>query len=275
MGITIAFEILALFAGSIFALLAFSFASRAISGGFIPALAVVAGILWVALFVNIDTVELEAFGIESNSTIIWNQQTITGQVPIHNGTSNIVIRAEHLTTSSSQLFGKTINCMELYIGKTGSPQISFPVVLGVFSTTVSNSIAETKYEFGRVNVTNITLDKMPFKRCNTVSDYTLITGDRVGLMYRDGDASNFITFNENSNNPFDGTITVVSSFNDATNTWTNVNTNDIGQITLTLENGSVSNVHSINFNDGATKIYMVAIGVMFMVLGAMQRLDKD
>lgn len=232
-----------------------------------PFICVFAGII---LFSQIAFIEdIQYFGVDGNDGIteVWNQQLLTGQNTIHNGTGNVVIRAEHLTTSSSQLFGKTVNCMTLSIGKTGSPQISFPVILGVFSTTVSNSIAETKYEFGRVNVTNLTVDKMPFKRCNLVTDYTLITGDRVGLMYRDGDASNFITINENSQNPFDGTITVVSSFNDATNTWSNANSNDIAQITLTLEKSSTPDAYRLSDND--TWAFFMLFGLFFVMMGAL------
>lgn len=274
MGIEIAFNVLVLFAGSILALLALSFASRAISGGFIPALAVVAGILWVALFVNIDTIIMEYFGDGDSEIIIAEQTARTGSGNIHNGTGNLVIRGEHVTSSSSMLYGDTVNCLETYLSKTGSPSIASPVIFGVFGSTVTNGIAETKYEFGRMNITNINTESKSLKVCNDSSEYTIDINDRIGVMYRSGDASNFISDQESTVDVYDSTVTRAQSFNDATNVWANIASNDLYFI-LSLESDTVTDRAIVDFNDNPTKIYMVSIGILFMVLGVMQRFEKD
>lgn len=238
------------------------------------ALVMVAGCF---VFVQVAVIDNFIMGyttsIDENVDVVWNQQVLTGQAPIHNGTSNLVIRSEQVVNSASQLFGDTVNCITIAIAKTGSPSITTPVVVAVFSGTVSNSIAETKYEFGRINVTNVTLEKSFFKLCNTDSDYTLTTGDRIGIMYRGGDASNFITINLSTQNPFDGTNSHEGTFNDATNVWGTSTANDVAQITLTLEHDAfiINEEILFEFTDLTKTLYgfygasMILIGVIFLM----------
>lgn len=267
MGITIAFEILALFAGSIFALLAFSFASRAISGGFIPALAVVAGILWVALFVNIDIIELEAFANSGSQLNSYEVTSRNGQDDVRTGYGEI--QTEFVSSSSSMLLGDNINCATWHIKKSGTPDSNTLVRYGVWDNSATPQL---KYTFGTLNVTNISTTVSPIKLCNVSTVYVIQNNDRIGVSWNDGNATNRITVDVDTTNPFDSTITYNTRFNGVS--WI-ANTGTDMQGVLSLESDTDVITHTINFNDGATKIYMVAIGVMFMVLGAMQRLDKD
>lgn len=226
----------------------------------------IVGASWLLIFLTTDTILLESFGtLDDHVLEVWNEQTITGQLTIHNGTGNVVIRGEHVTASNSQLFGHTVNCMEIAIGKTGSPSITTPVVLGVFNGDVSSSIAVTKYEFGRLNVTILNVDKEFFELCNNDSDYTIVTGDRIGVMYRGGDATNFVTINGNTQNPFDGTISVEADFNDATNVWTNINSNDLTQIILSLQSQDATPVVAIYDLRNETTLEPTMVGMMFIV----------
>lgn len=242
-----------------------------------PVMSIITGVLLLSLTLATDeiTVSYSDTIIDDNMDLIAEQTSRTGAGNVHNGTGNLVIRAEHITSSSSQLYGDTVNCLELYVSKTGSPSISTPVILGVFSGTVANGIAETKYEFGRVNVTNITTNAMLVKECNISSDYTFVVGDRVGIMYRAGDASNFISDQEDTTDPFDSTVTRGQSFNDATNVWANIASNDLHFI-LTLEHEATAISEPVNYEfTEFPKMIFALFSALLMLVGAiMWRIEQ-
>lgn len=144
----------------------------------------------------------------------------TGSVSAFN-TNTTRTHVEFASTGASLLVGDTITCMDMYLGKTLSPT-------GIASMGVFYSNATMKYLFGTQDVALLTSASDWHTYCLTGSDtYTFINGDRIGLKYSGGDASNTVTINVNANNPFDGVITYRQVYNNGTGTWTSSTSNDI------------------------------------------------
>lgn len=236
-----------------------------------PFLIIFTGIILFAQLAIVEDIQYIGADTGDSSILVSQQLARTGASNIHNGTGNIVIRAEHITSSSSVLFGDTVNCLEIYLAKTNNPPISTPLIVGVFSTTVTNGIAETKYEFGRMNVTLLTTDATLYKFCNTLSDYTFTIGDRFGVMYRSGDATNLVAIQEDTIDIFDSTITRSVNFNDATNVWANTANNDL-YFTLTLEHDTDTSVYA--FNDNDIWLFFILFGALFIMIGLMVQFAK-
>jgi hypothetical protein len=280
MGIEITFPILVLFCSSILALLVLSFASKKISGGFIPALAVIAGGLWIALFSNIDKVS----GMELNGNVTisesplttdyMNQQTGVSTSSLGAGETNI-LAGENIVNSGSLLYGKEINQITLRLDKDGIPPND--AYVGIWNGVVNPTSTNYKFLIAqfKANNTNLSVMDYTFTR-NDTRTYVLDSDDIVGIFYNSGTAGNRINVSFNGTaNSFDNSDSQYSRFQRTTNTWVDSSASDLrGKISLAVNNIEERS-EPIDFNDGATKIYMVAIGVLFMVLGAMQRLDKD
>lgn len=222
-----------------------------------PFICVFAGII---LFSQIAFIEdIQYFGDTEDSIIShYDVSTRSFERSIVNNTALII--AEDVDASNGALIGDTINCMEIMIRKTGSPNISHPVLFGVY-----DSSGILKKQFGSMNVTNITTSSTFYKHC--ISDtYTITINDRIGVKHRGSSAGNQIIVNLDALNPFDGTITTHDEFNEATITWTSFTANDL-TMKLYLEQEVPINSYPLNDND--TWAFFMLFGLFFVMMGAL------
>lgn len=192
-----------------------------------------AGTFMIAIFLATDGIILDSFAfLDGDSTITYyDVMSRSFEQSIFTNTQDI--QAEELSTSSSLLFGDTINCLELNLRKTGSPPLSTLIRYGVYDSTGAE-----KYLIGTMNVTILTTSSTPYKLCNFTDNYTLITGDRIGARYSAGNSTNAIVMQFDANNPFDSTITRQSRFSVLTGLWTSFTANDfMGTISLESSTG--------------------------------------
>ena len=121
---------------------------------------------------------------------------------------------------ASQLVGKTIDEITLKLRKTGAPTGTAQV--GVFNTDLT-----VKKLFGEKDTTTISSTYTDYVFSLTGSDvYVIQSGDRIGIKYAGGDASNFVAvmLDQDGVDPFDGTNTYRQVY---TSSWLNSLPNDL------------------------------------------------
>lgn len=136
---------------------------------------------------------------------------------LHSG--GTTIWAEYVANTSSDLYGKTIDTIKATLSRTGSPpgQITFGVWNG------AGSLVHT---FGTVTAMAVSTSQMDVVARG--SSYTLQSGDRIGVSYSGGDASNYIRGYDNNANPFDGTDSYRHRWDSTTSSWVTTATgNDV------------------------------------------------
>lgn len=171
--------------------------------------------------------------------------------------------AEDADGSSSQLFGKTINCMDIMIRKTGSPDVAYPVIFGVFGLN-----GETIHTFGTMNVTQVTTSSMFFKECDYFNPYTITINNWLGIKHEGSSAGNQIVVNLDSANPFGGTVVTHDEYNEATNTWSSFTANDM-TMRLYFENIDSITVNSADFEfTELPKVMFALFGGVMILSGA-------
>lgn len=184
----------------------------------IPAMLCFGGAFVLLLSVSTTAILMDAFSSgTTNNLYHYNVESATGNININAG--GTTIRTEFASASNSALVGDTINCIDAYFGKTGSP--TGLVDFGTFDS-VSGAVI---IEFGTIDLSSVGGAQQWHTACLTGDNtYTIQSGDRIGIRYDEGDGSNLITQRSNGNNPFDGTISFLSSF--TAGAWVSATTND-------------------------------------------------
>lgn len=192
-----------------------------------PAMSIITGILMLSLTVTTDNLTMASFLDGDGGTITSYEVTSrTGQDDVR--TANSAIYAEFVSSSSSMLLGDTVNCLTLHIKKSGAPDANTLVRYGVWDNSATPVL---KYTFGTMNVTSVPTTVQPVKLCNLVSTYTIVNVDRIGVAWDDGDATNRVTIDLDTTNPFDGTTTYIARWNGAS--WiSNTGTDYQGKMSL-------------------------------------------
>lgn len=232
----------------------------------IPACLVMGGMFILFLSIATDNI-IMGFAFGQNGfieEIFYDVMTRSFEQSLFNNTQTI--QAEELSTSSSFLFGDTINCLELNLRKTGTPPVSTLARYGVYDV---NGIE--KYLIGTMNITILTTSSTPIELCNTSQSYTLTSGDRIGVKYNAGDLTNAIVMQFDANNPFDSTITRHSRFSSLTGTWTSFTANDfMGKISFQMgEDNQIITENILYEFTELPKTLFALIGVMSMLVGGL------
>jgi hypothetical protein len=234
----------------------------------IPATIVMGGMFLLVISVATTNI-IMGFSISDNmpTETIYNVITNTGNANIFS--PNSPIRGEYPTASNSMLIGDRFDCMTVPIAKTGNPPANVFVKAGVFDAT-----GNLVQQFGNdLNVTNITSGFFFYDFCLPLGQYYTVGSlpalvERIGVEYRSGDSSNFITTRIDANNPYDSTITVLSTFNSGTGLWTQTSTSDFDMI-LTLR-GTSAETQNVNYEfTELPKTLFALIGVMIMLIGGL------
>ena len=102
-------------------------------------------------------------------------------------------------SSTSTLVGKSIDTIEVYLKKLGSP--SGTIQIGIF-----NPDRSVKHLFGTKDASSLTstLTKYSFS-LPTSQNYTIQSGDYIGIQFTGGDSTNYVDIGTDQTNSFDGT----------------------------------------------------------------------
>lgn len=232
----------------------------------IPAMLAFSGVFLLVIAVSTTNIIMGSYASENDNIGVeyYDVQTRSFEVSTFAGTNSI--NGEELLDSTSELNGDTMNCVTMWLRKTGTPTISVPIRYGVYDVN-----GDEKYLVGTMNTTILTTSATPYKLCNYITSYTLIPSDRIGLKYTGGDASNAVVSQWDANNPYDGTITRRSQFNSGTGTWSSFTTNDfMGIISLeTQENNDVTFTNDTFEFTEMPKVLFALLGAIFMLCGAL------
>ena len=235
----------------------------------IPACLVIGGMFILTLAVSTDNITMDyaTDSVNTSEIISYFVPSRTGQDDIRTGYGEI--QAQFVSSSSSQLINDEINCATWHIKKSGSPDSNTLVRYGVWDNSATPML---KYTFGTLNVTNIGTIVQPVKLCNTLQTYTIINADRIGVSWNDGDATNRITIDVDTSNPYDSTITYNTRFNGVS--WVaNTGTDMQGKLTLEGTDAIIQEDKVMDFSfEGENyqlKVIMIFVSVMFMVGGAL------
>ena len=162
--------------------------------------------------------------IHTGAPIIYMQDTIAsaGQ-PAYSGKP---IYAEYVT-GSSMLVGKQIDTILVKLKKGGLP--TGTATIGVFNTDLS-----VKGSFGTIDVSTIATSytDYTFSLPTSAQPYLIQAGDRIGIKFAGGDASNFVSIMTDRTNAFDGANAYRTTYGTG---WTDILTEDF-YMTLKLAN---------------------------------------
>jgi len=142
------------------------------------------------------------------------QQTLSGSSSIINqisGTATFTSLnnvnsgdSEHITASGASV-GSVINAMTLPLKKQSSPT-------GTATIAVLDSSNNVVYTFGTLDVSTLTTTMARYNFINTDADYTIASGDYLGIKYSGGTAVNTVDVGRTTNNQYDGSNSVHSVF---------------------------------------------------------------
>lgn len=195
------------------------------------ALTIISGAMMLVLFTSYDGFvvgDATAFVPGMDSFSPYNVDSSSSGILLNSVSRSIV--AEYPVDSGSPLDGATFNCMSVQLGKIGSPTLAEPVVFGVFDGN-----GDAVRVFGSMNVTQISTSYTWYEHCVPRSNpFTIDTalGDRIGVKYEGGDASNTLDVRRDLGNPFGGTTTYVQQYSSGWSTFST--TNDLTMV-LSLE----------------------------------------
>lgn len=199
------------------------------------------GAIFIMIFLSVNAFILgytDERSINTNTIILAEEvaQNITlTHYNVTTGSTNWVMSnvrpfiGESLTSSSS-LIGDTINSVCLKLSKVGSPTGN--AVIGVWSNSANPTSSNFLAQFGTQNVASLTTT--PTLYCYEFSDYTLASGEIVGIYHNTGSAGTQPQITADNTDPFDGVNTHLRYFQNSA--WTNQLGNDFtANMTYTVE----------------------------------------
>lgn len=137
---------------------------------------------------------------ETADSEIYSMNVLTGSAAYSMFNGGNTVRAEYASNSTSSLVGDYIECISLPLRKVGSPTGS--ATIGTFDG--SGNVVTT---FGTQDVSTLTTAFVRHEYCLAAGQlYEIQSGDRIGVKYTGGDASNRIETTADDSNPFDGVI---------------------------------------------------------------------
>jgi hypothetical protein len=225
----------------------------------VPAMLVFGGMFVMFFAVATDNIIMNSFinGGEQD-VYIYDVTSSTGQVTLNAIQSQT--QAELPSSSSSQLFGKTFDCMRVWLGRAGTPPES-TITFGVFDT--SNNVIRL---FGTQTVVSMTSSALtPYVHCLPEgTSHTLGVSHYVGVNYNAGDATNTLTMRVDGNNPFDSTVTYRSQY---LASWSSSTGQDV-TMQLWLRGAETDTIlYEYEFTE-LPKVIFALIGVTMMLCGA-------
>lgn len=140
----------------------------------------------------------------TRTDIIYNQNNGGTTQSLLTGSTTFI--TENAATANSQLVGKTINSVTLYLKKTGAPT-------GTATIAVFSSTGATVLQFGTQDVSLLTTSYQALTYTSTTGARTIANGDRIGIFFNSGSAGNTldVDYNNNGANVFDGTTDSIIS----------------------------------------------------------------
>jgi hypothetical protein len=236
----------------------------------IPATVVFAGMFMLTITMVTDNI-IMGFATDGGTETIqhYDQEGFTGVSDIfgNGGIGGNDIRGEYVFSTSSLLYGDTIDCIELTLRKSGSPTGLAQIGVYDHASATNNPVILV---FGDIDVSTLNTGfSQWYTFCLPLgTTYTIGDQDVLGIRYDGGDATNFIRTNVVTVDAFDGTNTRYTSKSDATNTWTDTTTSDLTAI-FSLRGQEMEIIdHNFEFTE-LPKTIFAFFSVILMLLGVL------
>lgn len=240
-------------------LIAFCFATAVIGiWKRIPFLMLIGGAIIAFTAVITDNIMLESFvSGNTDNSYSYNVESFTGQLALNNGGNTA--HAEFVSSSSSQLLNKEINCIDILLRKASSPT-------GTATIGTLDSSGNIVQQFGTINVETLTTANIWYTFCLSGDNtYTILNQDRLGITYSGGNATNNVQVSQDANNPFDGVITFRQQY---TVSWVSGSTADL-TMRMYLANNELQITDNLYPFNEFPKILFGLIGSMILIGGAL------
>lgn len=228
-----------------------------------------AGGLMVALFIMTDNIIINSFATDVvNNSNVFAMDVTSGSSIMTIRTGAAEIRGEYAATSNSALIGKQIDCIDMYLAKTGAP--TGLATIGIIDGLVTVEANQLKQSFGTIDVSGLTTNLVPRTFCLPVgTTYTFVQNDVVGAVYRSGDAVNNLNNREDAGNPFDSADSIARRWDDVTQTWLTTGGNDVGVRAYLRANDSIAITEQLAPFSEELKVFMMLMASILLLVGGM------
>lgn len=275
--VDIAFPVLAFFASLAVVMFTFSILAKRLIDAYVPVLALLAGVMWIMIFITYD--QIDVLGSPANSTKTISPSTID-HMNVFSGTASQTLRSgsnifigEEIATASSALTDKRIDEICMTLSKTGSP--TGTANIAVYSSTLTPSSTNYRFLVNTLDVSSLTTTSQLYCFLATSVFQLDGTGSAIGIFYNGGSAGNEVNVISNGSDPFDSTNSYRTQY---VASWSDTTGNDLKmRISLATIDENVSNVYtkqdiSFNTNEGARlRLFFLIIGITFMIAGIAER----
>lgn len=220
-----------------------------------------AGGLMAVLFIYTETISTATF-ISGDTDNIYHYlvDSATGT----NSYSNVNFGyVELVSASNSALAGDTIDCIDVYMSRTLNPVGTAEI--GTFD--VNNNVIVT---FGTQNVALLSGALQWFTYCLPDGQtYTIQNGDRIGMKYASGTATDLVNIRGDANNPFDGTVTFRQVY---TTVWTSATGTD-QVFRFYLRGGDIELTDNQEPFTEEIKVFMVLMASIMCLAGGVMEIE--
>jgi len=277
--VDIAFPVLAFFASLAIVMFVFSIIAKRLIDAYIPVLSLLAGVIWITLFVTYDKIDVLGSPVNSTNTITPTQVDYmdvnigTSVTKLSGGGVNNIFAGEEIVNTDSMLYNKRIDQACMSLTKTGSP--TGTVNIAVYDSVVTPTQANYLYLLGTKDSTTLTTTQTSYCFIG-VDTYITTTNQAIGAFFNGGSAGNEVNvFSNATGNVFDGTNSIrtryVASWSDFTTTDTRMSVSLNGIQEQTLNEYSKQDI-GFETNEGARlKLFFLIIGISFMLTGIAER----
>lgn len=163
----------------------------------------------------------------TNSTIYYDVADSSSTSTLNGALAGAIRTNAEKVGASCSLVGKKINTLYVDMFKGGNPTGSYDI--GVFDST---NTLKTRFANGDPSTLTTTATRTKF----SFSDYTIASGDYIGVRYTGGDASNYVASKIRTPDAMGGTNCVLSQYSTS---WADATTYDM-TFTLTYETATPS-----------------------------------
>lgn len=236
----------------------------------VPAMLCFGGAFVLLLSVSTNQIQLEAFTDGPIDNIeVYPQRSSSGVADIcgAGGVGCNDIRGEYVSSTSSQLLGDTIDCIDVPLRKSGAPTGNGEVGVWDGNQATNNPII---ISFGTFDASVLTTTNSVWTTfCLPLGQtYTITNQNVIGVRYDGGTATDTVRVLVSGADVFDGTITMLRSKSDATNTWATSSTQDLTAVFyLRGEESTILN-NTFEFTE-LPKTFFALIGGSMILLGAL------
>lgn len=229
----------------------------------------IAGTFLISILLVVDGIVLEYFGSETTTgeTIHYPMQGFGDATTALNNVNKGEI--EFLSSPTSILVGDKIQCMDVVLRKSGTPSGATLGIAGMFDLNNTEL-----FRFGAISPASVSTVFTIYNFCVDEGEEVILgSGDRIGFQYTSGTATDRLEVRENTQNPFDGTITFRQIY---TTSWQSSSTTDFVMKLYDLEPEEQQIVMDFSFTgeNYQLKVIMIFVAVMLMVGGALTEVRK-